>query len=115
MAGRGSRSQGVPRATVFLTSVSKGTNVEAILKQNDNAKLKSTADWIKNLYEAYPRLFSICEDKDKDEKLVKQAKTFRSRVIKALDKGRWLTNDLKDTSDVLSWIEGAKSPYYDQE
>jgi hypothetical protein len=96
MAGRGSRSQGVPRATVFLTSGSK-----------------STADWIKNLYEAYPRLFSICEDMDKGEKLVKQAKTFRSRVIKALDKGRWLTNDLKDTSDVLKWLEGAKSPYYD--
>ena len=85
MAGRGSRSQGVPKAMVFLTSGSKGTNVEAILKQNDTSKLKSAPDWIKTLYEAYPRLIKACEDKDKDEKLVKQAKTFRSRVIKALD------------------------------
>ncbi len=85
MAGRGSRSQGVPRATVFLTTSSKGTNVEAILKVNDASKLKSAPDWIKRLYDAYPRLIEICEDKDKDEKLVKKAKTFRSRVIKALD------------------------------
>ena len=100
---------------VFLTNSSKGTNVEAILKQNDTSKLKSAPDWIKTLYEAYPRLMKACEDMDKGEKLVKQAKTFRSRVIKALDKGRWLTNDLKDTSDVLKWLEGAKSPYYENQ
>lgn len=98
---------------VYLTKGSKGTNVDAILKQNDASKLKSTPDWIKTLYEAYPRLIQVIEDKDKDEKLVKQAKIFRSRVIKALEKGKWLTNDLKDTSDVLKWLEGAKSPYYE--
>ena len=51
----------------------------------------------------------------KDEKVAKPAKTFRSKVIKALDKGRWLTNDLRDTEDVLTWLEGAKSPYYENQ
>ena len=111
MAGRGSRSQGVPRATVYLTKDSKGTDVDSILKQNDCKMLKSASEWIKHLFERYPKLQEQCLSKD--EKVAKLAKTFRSKVIKALDKGRWLTNDLRDTEDVLTWLEGAKSPYYE--
>jgi hypothetical protein len=95
MAGRGTRSQGIPTATIIMIGAKIKVSVMAVLLSNDDAGAVNTVPGnVRRLYDRWPSL-------TKEKTDVK-----RKRIAEALRNDAWMQRDWPLVQEDLEWLHG---------
>ena len=99
LAGRGTRSQTIPTATLIAIKPLKGANAQSIITKNDEGgAVNHVPDNVKRLYDRWSSLSS------KDTKK-------RTRIIAVLKDEGWMQEEWKLTTEDRNWLYGVTDSY----
>ena len=95
MAGRGTRSQGIPEATIVMIAAKLKVSVLAVLSSNDDDGAVNTVPGnVRRLYDRWP---SIAQGKNDVR---------RKRIAEALKDDAWMKEDWPLASEDFEWLHG---------